>query len=112
MWNFQEAAAYYKRMGAPTDQTALISLLREVQQEQGGGIPMYMVRAAAEYYGYRPGQPIPDRLTLAAALKPQGDGTVCAKRRNDGPCLMTFANEGGAWRLVAVAPDMAKVKGL
>lgn len=69
-------------------------------------------RAAAEYYGYRPGQPIPDRLTLAAALKPQGDGTVCAKRRNDGPCLMTFANEGGAWRLVAVAPDMAKVKGL
>ena len=53
MWNFQEAAAYYKRMGAPTDQTALISLLREVQQEQGGGIPMYMVRAAAEYYGVK-----------------------------------------------------------
>lgn len=69
-------------------------------------------RAAAEYYGYRPGQPIPDRLSLAAALKPQSDGTVCATRKKDGPCLLTFANEDGVWKLVAIAGDMANIKGL
>ena len=52
-WDLEEAAAYYQRMGAPADQTALISLLREIQQEQGGGIPMYLLRAAAEYYGVK-----------------------------------------------------------
>ena len=38
-WNVEEAAAYYQKQGAPGDQSALISLLREVQQESGGRIP-------------------------------------------------------------------------
>lgn len=29
----------YKKMGAPSDQTALVSLLKEVQLESGGSIP-------------------------------------------------------------------------
>lgn len=53
MWTLEEAAAYYKRMGAPGDQTALIGLLREIQQEQDGGIPMYLLREAAEIYGVK-----------------------------------------------------------
>ena len=35
-WNLDEAIAYYKRQGAPADQTALRNLLREIQQERGG----------------------------------------------------------------------------
>ena len=35
-WNLQEATEYFKKQGAPGDQTALLSLLREVQEEYGG----------------------------------------------------------------------------
>lgn len=38
-WNLEEAIDYYKRQGAPADQSALVSLLHEVQQENGGSIP-------------------------------------------------------------------------
>jgi len=57
-------------------------------------------RDVAYYYGYRPDMPIPDRLTLAAALSGLPDGRVCATAGRQGPCLMTFANERGVWRLV------------
>lgn len=39
---------YYKSLGAPSDQSALISLLKEVQQENGGGVPQYLIAALAE----------------------------------------------------------------
>lgn len=39
MWSMDEAVAYYKGMGAPADQSALLELLREVQRERGGAIP-------------------------------------------------------------------------
>lgn len=39
-WELSEAIAYYQRQGAPNDQTALVSLLSEVQQEQGGAISL------------------------------------------------------------------------
>ena len=39
MWNLKEAVAYYQKQGAPGDQSALVSLLRELQDENGGGIP-------------------------------------------------------------------------
>lgn len=35
-WNLQEAIEYYRTQGAPTDQSALIGLLREIQRENGG----------------------------------------------------------------------------
>lgn len=57
-------------------------------------------RGVAEYYGYTPGTPIPNSLYVAAALKAQPDGTVCATRKRHGDCLLSFANEGGTWRLV------------
>lgn len=59
-------------------------------------------RAVADYYGYRPDQPLPGVLSLSAVLSPLPDGRVCARERRSGPCLMTFADEGGVWKLVAV----------
>lgn len=38
-WELEEAISYYARMGAPADQSAVVSLLREVQQQHGGAIP-------------------------------------------------------------------------
>ena len=46
-WNLQEAIGYYKNQGAPRDQSALISLLREIQQESGGSIPTALLEEAA-----------------------------------------------------------------
>ena len=47
-WNLEEAIAYYKKQGAPRDQSAVTGLLREIQQENGGSIPMRMIVQAAE----------------------------------------------------------------
>lgn len=51
MWNMQEAVAWYQRQGAPADQAALTSLLKEVQQEHGGSIPGYLIAPIAETLG-------------------------------------------------------------
>lgn len=56
-------------------------------------------RAIADYYGYRPDQPLPGTLTLAAALTPVDGGKVCARDTKTGACLLTFSNEGGTWKL-------------
>ena len=47
-WNLDEAIAYYKKQGAPGDQTALTSLLREIQSENGGSIPAHTLDVVAE----------------------------------------------------------------
>lgn len=47
-WNLEEAITYYKQQGAPADQTALTSLLREIQTENGGGIPVYTLNIIAD----------------------------------------------------------------
>lgn len=51
-FQLEEAMAYYKRMGAPSDQNALVGLLKEVQQEFGG-IPAHLLPAIAAYYGIK-----------------------------------------------------------
>ena len=51
-WNMEEALEYYKRQGAPGDQNALISLLRELQGEYGG-IPAALLPELASFYGIR-----------------------------------------------------------
>ena len=58
-------------------------------------------RAVADYYGYRPETPIPNSFQLAQILKALPDGRVCAARTRKGPCLLTFAQEDGVWRLVS-----------
>ena len=54
-WNLEEAAAYYQKQGAPADQTAVVNLLREIQRENGGSIPQYMLCRLAEVYGIKEG---------------------------------------------------------
>lgn len=49
-WNLSEALDYYKRQGAPGDQSALISLLREIQMEHGGSIPKGLLPQIAAAY--------------------------------------------------------------
>lgn len=52
-WDLEDAMAYYQEQGAPGDQSALISLLREVQREQGGSLPRHALTAIAEGYGVK-----------------------------------------------------------
>ena len=52
-FSLEEAAAYYKKQGAPGDQSALVSLLREVQQENGGAIPLAVLPVLGENLGVR-----------------------------------------------------------
>ena len=68
-------------------------------------------RAAANYYGYTPDKPLPDRLAIGAALKYQPDGTVCATRKKDGPCLLTFTNVEGTWKLSGFEGDLSDLRG-
>ena len=49
-WNLQDALNRYQRMGAPTDQQALISLLREMQAENGGALNRADLGRIADYY--------------------------------------------------------------
>ena len=49
-WNLNEAIDYYKTQGAPRDQSALIGLLREIQQENKGSIPLYTLKPIADCY--------------------------------------------------------------
>ena len=58
-WTLPEALDYYKRQGAPSDQSALIGLLTEVQQAHGGSIPKAVLPEIAAYYGTK------DALLLA-----------------------------------------------
>jgi hypothetical protein len=65
-------------------------------------------RAAATYYGYTPDKPLPGRIAIAGALRPTGDGRVCAAKK-DGPCLLTFTRDGSVWRLSGFDPQAANL---
>ncbi len=67
-------------------------------------------RAVAEYYGYRPDTPIPGEIAIAGALRSLPDGRVCAAKGHNGPCLLTFANEDGVWRLVSFDGDVSLLR--
>ena len=52
-WDLKEAIDWYGKQGAPRDQTALVNLLREIQEENGGGIPKWALAPVAESYGVK-----------------------------------------------------------
>lgn len=52
-WSLEEAIAYHRGCGAPADQNAVIGLLGEIQQENGGSIPKYALGVIAEAYGVK-----------------------------------------------------------
>ena len=51
-WELAEALDYYKKQGAPSDQSALLSLLREVQDAHGG-IPKGLLPEMGEGLGVK-----------------------------------------------------------
>lgn len=51
-WDLNEAVSYYKKQGAPGDQTALLGLLREVQEEFGS-IPQHLLPRMGELLGVK-----------------------------------------------------------
>lgn len=53
-WNFEEAIAYYRRQGAPGDQSASILLLKEIQHEYGH-IPAPLLPRLARELGTKEG---------------------------------------------------------
>ncbi|MBQ4581716.1 MAG: NAD(P)H-dependent oxidoreductase subunit E [Oscillospiraceae bacterium] len=52
-WNLHEAVEYYKRQGAPGNQQTLIALLREMQTENGGAVPVPLLQEAARLLGVK-----------------------------------------------------------
>lgn len=100
-WNLQEAISYYARQGAPRDQTALVGLLREMQQEQGGRIPLYMLKAVAESYGVK-------ETFLQAVIK-----RIPSLRLGDTHCLELCAgpNCGKHVKLAAYAESLQQSTG-
>ena len=50
-WDIYEALDYYKKQGAPNEQSALLGLLREIQQESGGSIPQSILPSIAKDLG-------------------------------------------------------------
>lgn len=52
-WKLEEAVDYYKKQGAPGDQSAVTGLLREVQREQGGSLPRFALAEIAEGLGVK-----------------------------------------------------------
>ena len=49
-WNLEEAIDYYRNHGAPQDQNALIGLLKEIQKENGGSIPIEVLTTVSDSY--------------------------------------------------------------
>jgi NADH:ubiquinone oxidoreductase subunit E len=84
-WNLEEALQYYKKQGAPRDQTACVNLLKEIQQEQGG-IPNWMLRRAAEEWDTKEGlllalvRRIPSLHLLDSHTLEVCSGPNCGKR--------------------------------
>ena len=52
-WDLNEALSYYRSQGAPANQTMLVSLLKEIQQECGGSISRQAVAAISQAYALK-----------------------------------------------------------
>lgn len=100
-WNLDEALAYYKKQGAPGDQTALVGLLREIGQENGGSIPTFLLAQAAEALGVK-------ESYLLAVVK-----RIPSLRLADVHCLELCAgpNCGKHTDLLAFAEELSKRSG-
>lgn len=100
-WNLEEALSYYQKMGAPGDQNALISLLKEIQQENGGSIPVNILQQTADAYGVK--------ISLLQAIVRR----IPSLRLSDRHILELCAgpNCGRHTRLAAAAEQLCKTSG-
>jgi hypothetical protein len=67
-------------------------------------------RMVAEQYGYKSDSKIPNPLVIAQALKTLPDGRVCATKKKDGPCVLTFTKESGSWKLTSFDGDFSTLR--
>lgn len=97
-WNLSEAISYYKNQGAPGDQSMVISLFREIQQENNGSIPGYMVTETAQAFGVK-------ESFLYAIIK-----RIPGLRISDTHCLELCAgpNCGKRTALAALAEELCR----
>ena len=104
-WNLREAMEYYRRMDAPSDQSALIALLKEVQKERGC-VSLAAIGEIAGFYGVKEGlllaliRRIPslrldDTHTLALCAGPNCGKHACLAERAEA----LHAASGKAFRL-------------
>lgn len=99
-WNLDEAISYYGKQGAPKDQNALISLLREIQQEQGN-IPKYALGVICEVYGIKEGVPLALIKRIPSLRLGEGHclelcaGPNCSKHKNLASCAEELQKKHG-----------------
>lgn len=99
-WNLEEAIAYYGKQGAAKDQNALISLLREIQQENGN-IPAYALKAIVEAYGIKEGVPLALIKRIPSLRLGEGhclelcSGPNCGKHKALAFCAETLQKQYG-----------------
>ena len=69
-------------------------------------------RSVAEYYGYSADTKIPGTIGLSTVLKELPDGRVCATKKKDGPCLLTFtkAPADGRWKLSGFDGELSMLR--
>ena len=97
----KEMLEYYRRQGAPGDQTALVNLLKELQQTHGA-VPKWAVAEIAEYYK------IKESFILAVVKR------IPSLRLQDTHLLEVCAgpNCGKHTALAAEAEKLCKLKGV
>ena len=97
----KEMLDYYRRQGAPGDQTALVNLLKELQQTHGA-VPKWAVAEIAEYYK------IKESFILAVVKR------IPSLRLQDAHLLQVCAgpNCGKHTALAAEAEKLCKLKGI
>ena len=97
----KEMLDYYRRQGAPGDQTALVNLLKELQQTHGA-VPKWAVAEIAEYYK------IKESFILAVVKR------IPSLRLQDTHLLEVCAgpNCGKHTTLAAEAEKLCKLKGV
>ena len=100
-WKLSDALAHYKSLGAPADQQALISLLREVQAESGGAVSLADLGQIAEFYQIKEAillaliRRIPSLRLSGTHILELCAGPNCGKCRSLANCAEMLQKEGG-----------------
>jgi Protein of unknown function (DUF2939) len=67
-------------------------------------------KLVAEQYGYGSATKIPNPVAISTTLKNLPDGRVCATKKKDGPCVLTFTKEQGVWKLTSFDGDFSTLR--
>lgn len=101
-----------RKSGADDGLAALGALLAPTLANLAGDalIQPSVFRSVAAYYGYDASRPLPGPMVIGGQLKSLGAGQVCVPRKKDGPCLLTFTQEQGVWRLSGFDGDLSMLR--